>query len=133
MAQMRRGLMKEESTAEMKILEVKAGIGTGTILQYWFRGVEKFAPWVNRIYFVTWGHIPSWLNLSHPKLKVVRHEEFIPTDYLPTFSSHPIELNLHRIKGLSERFVYFNDDTFLIRPVLQEDFFQKRTAQGLLY
>lgn len=93
-------------------------------LQYWFRGVEKFAPWVNQIYFVTWGHIPSWLNLSHPKLKVVRHEEFIPTDYLPTFSSHPIELNLHRIKGLSERFVYFNDDTFLIRPVLQEDFFK---------
>ncbi len=79
---------------------------------------------MNQIYFVTWGHIPSWLNLSHPKLKVVRHEEFIPTDYLPTFSSHPIELNLHRIKGLSERFVYFNDDTFLIRPVLQEDFFK---------
>lgn len=24
-------------------------------LQYWFRGVEKFAPWVNHIYFVTWG------------------------------------------------------------------------------
>ena len=39
-------------------------------LQYWFRGVEKFAPWVNHIYFVTWGHIPSWLNTDHPKLTV---------------------------------------------------------------
>ena len=79
-------------------------------LQYWFRGVEKFAPWVRRIYFVTWGHVPKWLNTAHPKLTVVRHEDYIPAEYLPTFSSHPIELNLHRIKGLSDRFVYFNDE-----------------------
>ncbi|MEI3411918.1 MAG: hypothetical protein V8Q57_00820 [Blautia sp.] len=57
---------------------------------------------MNQIYFVTWGHLPNWLNISHPKLKVVRHEEFIPPDYLPTFSSNSIELNLHRIKGLSK-------------------------------
>ena len=93
-------------------------------LQYWFRGVEKFAPWVHRIYFVTWGHVPKWLNTAHPKLTVVRHEDYIPAEYLPTFSSHPIELNLHRIKGLSDRFVYFNDDTFLIRQVQPEDFFK---------
>ena len=37
-------------------------------LQYWFRGVEKFAPWVNKIYFVTYGHVPGWLNTEHPKL-----------------------------------------------------------------
>ena len=36
-------------------------------LQYWFRGVEKFAPWVNKIYFVTWGHVPKWLNTAHEK------------------------------------------------------------------
>ena len=46
-------------------------------LQYWFRGVEKFAPWVNHIYFVTWGHIPSWLNTDHPLLFVVFFVVFI--------------------------------------------------------
>ena len=48
---------------------------------------------------------------------------FIPQKYLPTFSSFPIEVNLHRIKGLAERFVYFNDDMFLLKPVKRELFF----------
>lgn len=47
-------------------------------LQYWFRGVEKYAPWVRKIHFVTWGHLPKWLNTDHPKLRVVNHEDFIP-------------------------------------------------------
>lgn len=93
-------------------------------LQYWFRGVEKFAPWVNQIYFVTCGHVPSWLNLSHPKLKLIRHEDYMNPEYLPTFNINSIELNFHRIKGLSEKFVYFNDDTFLLRKVKEEDFFK---------
>lgn len=94
------------------------------LLPYWFRGVEKFAPWVRKVHFVTWGHIPKWLNTDHPKLNIVRHDEYIPEKYLPTFSSHTIELNLHRIKGLSENFVYFNDDTFLTAPVNEETFFK---------
>ncbi|MDR2531859.1 MAG: Stealth CR1 domain-containing protein [Oscillospiraceae bacterium] len=93
-------------------------------LQYWFRGVEKFAPWVNNIFFVTWGHLPEWLNINHPKLKIIKHEDYIPKEYLPTFSSHTIELNLHRIKGLSEHFVYFNDDTFVIKKTKQKNFFK---------
>ncbi len=94
-------------------------------LQYWFRGVEKFAPWVNRIFFVTWGHVPQWLNTQHPKLCITNHKDFIPDKYLPTFNANPIELNLHRIKALSEQFVFFNDDMFLIRPVKEEDYFVK--------
>lgn len=93
-------------------------------LKYWFRGVEKFAPWVNNIYFVTWGHLPKWLDTRHPKLKIVNHKDYIPKEYLPTFSSHPIELNFHRIQGLSQEFVYFNDDMFLIRETVPEDFFK---------
>ncbi len=93
-------------------------------LKYWFRGVEKFAPWVNNVYFVTCGHYPKWLNLDCPKLKFVKHEDYIPKEYLPTFSSHTIELNLHRIEGLSEKFVYFNDDIFLLAPVTVEDFYK---------
>lgn len=94
-------------------------------LQYWFRGVERFAPWVNKIHFVTWGHVPSWLNTDHPKINIVNHKEYIPEEYLPTFSARPIEVNLHRIKGLSEQFVYFNDDMFITKPLKKEDFFKK--------
>lgn len=94
-------------------------------LQYWFRGVEKYCPWVRTIHFVTWGHLPKWLNTGHPKLNIVNHRDYIPEAYLPTFSSHTIELNLHRIGALSEHFVYFNDDTFVIRPMREEDFFKK--------
>lgn len=93
-------------------------------LRYWFRGVEKYAPFVRKIFFVTWGHIPSWLDTSNPKLEIVNHRDYIPSEYLPTFNSHTIELNLHRIKGLSEHFVYFNDDVFVVSPTKPEDYFK---------
>ena len=102
------------------------------LLRYWFRGVEAFAPWVNHIYFVTWGHVPKWLSTAHPKLTVVRHEDYIPADYLPTFNANTIELNFHRIAGLSEQFVYFNDDVFLLRPVRETDFFVDKKPKDLL-
>ena len=94
------------------------------LLRYWFRAVEKYAPWVRKIHFVTWGHLPAWLDTGNPKLHIVKHADFIPSEYLPTFNSHTIELNLHRIEGLSERFVYFNDDVFLLRPTGKEFFFR---------
>ncbi len=93
------------------------------LLPYWFRSVEKFAPWVNKIHFVTWGHIPEFLNLQNPKLNIVKHTDFIPPEYLPTFSSHAIELNIHRIPGLSDEFVYFNDDMFILRKMEKNAFF----------
>lgn len=93
-------------------------------LKYWFRGVEKFAPWVNKIHFITYGHIPIWLNTKHPKLNIVKHSDYMPSAYLPTFNSNAIELNIHRIKGLSEQFVLFNDDTFIIGPTNKTVFFK---------
>lgn len=94
------------------------------LMRYWFRGIEKYAPWVRKIHFVTWGHLPDWLDISNPKLHIVNHTDFIPAEYLPTFNSHTIELNLHRIEGLAEQFIYFNDDMFLIRPVEPTLFFK---------
>lgn len=93
------------------------------IMQFWFRGIEKYAPWVRKVHFVTWGHVPPWLNLKHPKLHIVNHKDFIPEEYLPTFNTNAIELNLHRIPGLSEHFIYFNDDFFLVNDVRPDDFF----------
>ena len=93
-------------------------------LRYWFRGVEKYASWVNKVFFVTCGHLPPWLNQDNPKLRIVKHNEYIPSEYLPTFSSRPIDMNFHRIEDLSEHFVYFNDDMFLLQPTEREDFFK---------
>ena len=95
------------------------------LLKFWFRGVEQNAPWVRHVYFVTDQQKPQWLNLEHPKLKWVNHTDFIPQEYLPVFNSNVIEWNLHRIPGLSDRFVYFNDDMFLIDKVQPTDFFVK--------
>lgn len=92
-------------------------------LQYWFRAVEKYAPWYNTIHFVTYGHVPSWLNVNNPRLHIVRHQDYIPARYLPTYSARPIEFYLHKIPDLTEHFVYFNDDMFLTAPVKPEDFF----------
>lgn len=94
------------------------------LLRYWFRGVEKFAPWVRKIHFITWGHLPAWLDAEHPKLHIVRHEDYIPGEFLPIFNSNAIEVGMHRIEGLSEHFVYFNDDVFLLSPVREADFFR---------
>ena len=93
-------------------------------LKYLFRGIEKFAPWVNRVFLVTCGHLPEWLNTENPKFRHIRHSDYIPAEYLPTFSSRPIDMNFHRIEELSEHFIYFNDDMFLIRPVEPSDFFE---------
>lgn len=92
-------------------------------LKYWFRCVEKYAPWVRKIHLVTYGHYPEWLDVNNEKINIVEHKDFIPKKYLPTFSTNPIELNLHRIEGLSECFVYFNDDMYLNRSAKKEDFF----------
>ena len=93
------------------------------ILRFWFRSVEKYAPWIRKVFFVTYGHLPEWINLNNEKLVVVKHEDFIPQEYLPTFSCRPIELNLWRIKDLSEHFIYLNDDVLFCSFVKKEDFF----------
>ena len=94
------------------------------LMPYWFRAVEKFTPWVRKVHFVTCGHVPAFLNTGHPKLHHVRHTDFMPPEALPTFSSHAIEMNIHRIPGLAEHFVYFNDDMFMLRPMPEESFFR---------
>ncbi len=94
------------------------------LFKFWFRAVERFAPWVNKVYFVTYGHLPSWLNTESEKLVIVKHEDFLPEEYRPTFNSSVLAINLHRIKGLSENFVFFNDDFYLASPCAPELFFK---------
>ncbi|XP_075228140.1 N-acetylglucosamine-1-phosphate transferase subunits alpha and beta [Lycorma delicatula] len=92
-------------------------------LRYSLRSLEKFAPWVRKVYLVTNGQIPHWLNLENPRIKIVTHYEiFTNKTHLPTFSSPAIETHLHRIPGLSEKFLYINDDIFLGSEVWPDDF-----------
>jgi hypothetical protein len=70
--------------------------------------------------------VPHWVDRDN--LKVVLHQDIIPQEYLPTFNSTTIEMFLHRIKGLDEEFIYFNDDIFPVRPCVEEDFFRNGRA-----
>ena len=103
------------------------------ILRYVFRSIEKNIPWVNCVHFVTEGHLPKWLNTSHPKLNIVKHTDFIPYEYLPTFSSIPITLNIHRIPGLSENFIWSNDDCFFMKELEPNVFFNNGLPCDFLY
>lgn len=93
-------------------------------LKYSLRSLERYAPWVRKVYIVTNGQIPSWLNLDCPRVTIVTHEEIFPNkSHLPTYSSPAIETHLHRIQGLSQRFIYLNDDVFFGKEVWPEDFY----------
>ena len=92
-------------------------------LKYSLRAVEKYAPWIRMIYIVTDSQIPKWLDTSNSKVRIVDHREILPESVLPTFNSRTIEHALYRIPGLSERFLYANDDTFFNREVSPSDFF----------
>ena len=86
---------------------------------------HKYAPWVNKVYLITNGTFPKWINPNHPKLVLVKHSDYIPDKFLPTFNSCTIELHMNRIKGLSEHFVYFNDDCYINSPITPEYYFRK--------
>lgn len=93
-------------------------------LRHSLRSLERYAPWIRHVYLVTDHQRPAWLREDHPRLTVVDHTEIAPAGtHLPSFNSQAIEANLHRIDGLSEHFLYFNDDVFLSSYVTPDLFF----------
>ena len=92
-------------------------------LKYSLRSIEKYMPWVNHIYVVTNKQRPKWL-ANNPKISIIDHREIIPNDLLPTFNSVMIEMYLHKIPGLSEKYIYFNDDMFVNAPLSPDFFFE---------
>ncbi len=95
-------------------------------LKYALRAIEANCPWYNRIFLITEGHAPDWLDLDHPKITLVSHSElFFDTSHLPVFNSSAIEMNLPNLKGLSDKFVYMNDDFIIFNPLKPERFFQE--------
>lgn len=93
-------------------------------LRYSLRSLELYAPWVRHIYVVTDRQRPVWLVDDHPRLSIVDHTEiFADPTVLPVYNSHAIESQLHHISGLSDRYLYMNDDVFFGRAVRPELFF----------
>ncbi|MFE3787382.1 stealth conserved region 3 domain-containing protein [Streptomyces goshikiensis] len=93
-------------------------------LRFSLRSLAMYAPWVRNVYIVTDDQTPDWLDTTQPGIKVVSHREiFADESWLPTFNSHAIESQLHRIEGLSEHFLYLNDDVFMGRPLSPSSFF----------
>lgn len=94
-------------------------------LRFLFRSIESNMPFVDRVFLVVAreSQIPEWVNPE--TVKVVLHKDFIPAEHLPTFNASMIEMFLHRIPGLGERFLYLNDDIFPVRPVYEDIFFRK--------
>lgn len=94
-------------------------------LKYSLRSIEKYAPWLRRIFIVTDNQVPVWLDTSNAKVRIVDHKEIMPDVCLPCFNSAVIEHFLYRIPGLAEHFIYANDDMFINKPVTPETFFGK--------
>ncbi len=94
-------------------------------LRYSLRSVEKYAPWIRKIFIVTDNQIPDWLDTSNPKIRIVDHTEIIPKEYLPCFNSSVLEHFICCIPDLAEHFLYANDDMFLNKSVTPSTFFAK--------
>lgn len=97
-------------------------------LRFVLRSLHYYAPYVRTIHVVTDEQCPPWLDLQHPKINLVDHKDIIDPGYLPCFNSDAIESCLWKIPGLSERFIYFNDDVLLMAPTQESTFF---TSHGL--
>lgn len=94
-------------------------------LKYSLRSAEMYASWINQIFIITNGQIPLWLDINHPKIKIVKHTDIMPKSALPTFNSQAIVASIDNIEGLSEYFLLANDDTFFSKKVSINDFFDK--------
>ena len=99
-------------------------------LRYLFRGIEVNMPFIRKVHLVVSheSQVPQWINRD--EVHVVLHSDIIPKEYLPTFNCNPIEMHLHRIEGLDEEYLYFNDDIFPLKECLPTDFF--RNGKGVL-
>ena len=92
-------------------------------LKYSLRSVEKYANWIHHIYIVTDRQRPEWFNSNCKKVTIVDHSTILPKELIPCFNSTVIERYIANIPGLSEHFIYGNDDTFFGNAIMPNYFF----------
>ena len=97
-------------------------------LKYLMRGIETNMPFIRKVHLVVAqeSQVPEWVNREN--VNIVLHSDIIPAEFLPTFNCNPIEMHLHRINGLDEEYLYFNDDIFPLKPCKPTDFFEEKNA-----
>lgn len=110
-------------TEEKSAVNCEGRYANNDELKYSLRSIEMYAPWIRKIFIVTDNQTPKWLNISHPKIRIIDHKEIMPPQSLPCFNSRLIEHFLCEIPGLSEHFLYGNDDMFINKPVTPDSFF----------
>lgn len=124
-------LHKDKKTNEYGLYATdQARFSNNDELYYAIKSVLKFIAWVRRIYLVTDEQAPEWIN-EYPQVVIVHHKDIIDKKYLPTFNSHVIEAHLHKISGLAEHFIYFNDDVFVARPLPPGHFFRSNGVASI--
>lgn len=91
-------------------------------LKYLFRGIEKYLPWINKVHMIVMSdsQVPKWINRKN--VNIIYHKDFIPEKYLPLFNSSAIEMYLWNLPGVSDNFIYGNDDVFIINKISKSDF-----------
>jgi hypothetical protein len=115
-AQLSQAVVGDGDNAEARIRQIDE-------LKYALRSVNMFAPWIRRIFIATDSVPPPWL-AEHPMVTIIPAEQhFSDSAALPTYNSHAVESQLHNIPGLSEHFLYSNDDMFFGRPLKASIFF----------
>ncbi len=110
-------------TEEDNEINCKGRTADNEELKYSLRSMEKYAPWIRKVFIVTNEQTPDWLDTSNPKVEIIDHKAIVPEEHTPCFNPRVVEYCLYKIPGLSERFIYANDDMFLNKPLTPEDFF----------
>ena len=100
-------------------------------IYYNIASILKYVPFCRHIYVVADNQRPEFIDefaaqglCAVDKIRVVDHREIFRgfEEYLPTFNTRSIESMLWNIEGLSEYFIYLNDDFFFNAPAQVEDF-----------
>ncbi|MBQ4208954.1 glycosyltransferase family 92 protein, partial [bacterium] len=94
------------------------------VLDLQIKLIRKFMPFVDKVFVVVSSdsQVPENVKVLE-NVHIVKHKEIIPKMFLPCFNSCTIEMFIHNIKDLSEKFIYFNDDCFPLNLMKEEDFF----------
>lgn len=101
-------------------------------IRFCIASINRFAGFVRQIFIITDGQDPDLedfmkMHFDNPvPMHIVDHRTIFKgyEYYLPTFNSRAIETMLWRIPGLSERFIYMNDDFLFTSPCTENDFFR---------
>ena len=117
-----------DNTLKNTSLNIAATRNYNTI-QYLLRSIDKNMSWVNNVYLVVQSEsqVPNWVNKE--TVKIITHDKFIPEEFLPTYNSMTIDMFIHKIPGLSERFFKFDDDIIILRNLRPTMFFNNKICK----